>query len=37
MWSDATHFHLTGRLEAWEGETLIHARDVTHTVPRDHL
>ncbi|MGR3480920.1 CocE/NonD family hydrolase [Salipiger marinus] len=37
LWSDAGHFHLSGRLEAWENDRLIHARDVSHSVPRDHL
>ena len=37
MWSDATRFHLRARLEAWENDRLIHERDVTETVPRDHL
>jgi uncharacterized protein len=37
MWSDATTFYLTARIEAWEGETLIHARDLHDEVPRDHL
>ncbi|MEI4487838.1 CocE/NonD family hydrolase [Frigidibacter sp. MR17.14] len=35
--SDATTFHLSGRIEAWENDRLIYARDVTETVPRDHL
>ncbi|MWD27235.1 CocE/NonD family hydrolase [Aquicoccus sp. SCR17] len=37
MWSDATHFHLTGRVEAWAGEELVYARDVEDRIPRDHL
>lgn len=37
MWSDATTFHLTARIEAYEGDRLVHARDVTRAVPRDHL
>ncbi|WP_299964203.1 CocE/NonD family hydrolase [uncultured Roseobacter sp.] len=37
MWSDATHFHLTARIEAWQNDALIYARDVTDTIPRDHL
>jgi len=35
MWSDATHFHLKGRLEAYEGGALILARDVAESIPRD--
>ena len=37
MWSDATHFHLTARIEACENGTEIYARDVTDSIPRDHL
>ncbi len=37
MWSDATHFHLEARLEAYENDTLIHARDVSDRVKRDLL
>ncbi|WP_300062060.1 CocE/NonD family hydrolase [uncultured Roseobacter sp.] len=37
MWADATHFHLTARLEAYENDALIYERDVTDSVPRDHL
>ena len=36
MWSDATDFHLSARIEAWESDTLIYARDETETIPRDH-
>jgi putative CocE/NonD family hydrolase len=35
MWSDATHFYLKARLEAYEGGTLILARDVAESIPRD--
>ncbi|WP_300513814.1 CocE/NonD family hydrolase [Aliiroseovarius sp.] len=27
MWADATHFHLRARIEAYEGDSLLHARD----------
>ena len=37
MWSDATHFHLSARVEAFENGTLIYARDVSDTIPRDLL
>jgi uncharacterized protein len=32
---DATHFHLKGRLEAYEGESLCFERDWSESVPRD--
>ncbi|MEO0745294.1 MAG: CocE/NonD family hydrolase, partial [Pseudomonadota bacterium] len=32
MWSDATHFHLTARIEAYENGTEIYARDVTDSI-----
>ena len=35
MWSDATHFHLKGRLEAYEGEVLVLKREVSESIPRD--
>ena len=35
MWSDETHFFLTARLEAFENDALIHARDVTDRIARD--
>lgn len=37
MWSDATAFHLSARIEAWEGETMIYERDLKRAIPRDHL
>lgn len=37
MWSDATMFHLTARLEAYVDDTLIYARDMTDSVKRDHM
>ena len=37
MWSDAESFHLTARIEAWEDDELIYARDVEDSVPRDQL
>ena len=37
MWSDATHFHLSARVEAYENGALIYARDVSDTIPRDLL
>ncbi|WP_375688504.1 CocE/NonD family hydrolase [Pseudooceanicola sp. LIPI14-2-Ac024] len=35
MTCDVASFHLSGRLEAWEGEELVYERDVTASVPRD--
>lgn len=35
MWSDAENFHLTARIEAWEGEELIWLREHSEQVPRD--
>ena len=37
MWSDATHFHLSARIEAYAGEDLVYARDVTDSVVRNCL
>ncbi len=37
MWSDATHFYLIARLEAYENDVLIYARDVEDKVARDHI
>ncbi|MFK7755221.1 MAG: CocE/NonD family hydrolase [Sedimentitalea sp.] len=37
MWSDTTHFHLGATLSAYENGELIYERDVTDSVPRDHL
>lgn len=37
MWSDATHFHVTGRLEAYVNNDLVYARDVEDSIPRDHM
>lgn len=37
MWSDAENFHLKGRLEAYENDRLVLERDVTDSVPRDHM
>ncbi|NNE51352.1 MAG: CocE/NonD family hydrolase [Sulfitobacter sp.] len=37
MTSDRTHFHLTARLEAYENDKLIYARDLEETILRDHL
>jgi hypothetical protein len=37
MWSDAMHFDLTARLEAYENDVLIYARDHTDRIARDNL
>ncbi|WP_299782083.1 CocE/NonD family hydrolase [uncultured Roseobacter sp.] len=37
MWADATHFHLTARLEAYENDVLIYERDHSDRIERDHL
>ena len=37
MTCDARTFYLKGRLEAWQDDVLIYARDVTRDVPRDHM
>ena len=37
MWSDAENFHLTARLEAWEGDRLAYERELSDTIPRDAL
>ncbi len=37
MKSDATHFHLTARLEAYENDKLVYERDITDSIPRDHM
>ena len=35
MWADATHFHLSARIEAYEGDELVFEKDWTdETVPR---
>jgi hypothetical protein len=35
MTSDATDFHLTARLEAYEGDKLIFEKDLSESIPRD--
>ncbi|MGE0500515.1 MAG: CocE/NonD family hydrolase [Rhizobiaceae bacterium] len=37
MWCDHDSFYLTGRVEAYEGDKLVFARDFDQTVPRDHI
>ena len=37
MWSDATTFHLSATLEAYENDVLIYDRSLTDQIPRDHL
>lgn len=35
--SDATHFHVTGRIEAYEDDQLIFERDFAESIARDHI
>lgn len=37
MSSDAETFRLTGRVEAYEGDTLVFARDFEEKIPRNHI
>ncbi|MEH6520895.1 CocE/NonD family hydrolase [Sulfitobacter sp.] len=37
MKSDATNFHLTAKIEAWENDTLVYTREESDTIPRDHM
>lgn len=37
MWADATHFHLSASIEAYENDTRIHHRRLSDTIARDHL
>jgi len=37
MRADATHFHLTGRIEAYEGDVLIFERDFAENLERDGI
>ena len=37
MRSDATTFHLSARIEAWENGALIYSREENDAIPRDHL
>ena len=37
MTSDATHFHLTARIEAYENDELVYDRDLQESIARDHL
>ena len=35
MWCDDTRFYLSGRLEAYENDTLIYERDISDVINRD--
>ena len=37
MWSDLTDFHLRARIEAYENDKQVYARDVSDTITRDHI
>jgi putative CocE/NonD family hydrolase len=37
MWSDTTHLHMEARLEAFEGDNVVFARNYAEKVPRDFI
>ncbi|KIC50847.1 CocE/NonD family hydrolase [Tateyamaria sp. ANG-S1] len=37
MWSDATHFHISASIEAFENDTRIYHKDITDKIARDLL
>ncbi len=37
MWSDATHFHLKARMEAYEDDKLVFERDISDKIERDGM
>ena len=37
MWSDATHFHLSAQMQAFENDICIHERTITDRIPRRNL
>jgi len=37
MWADETHFHLRAEIEAFEGATRVHHREIAEKIARDHL
>ncbi|AXX96785.1 hypothetical protein [Profundibacter amoris] len=37
MWADAANFHLSARIEAYEGDRLVFEKDFTETIPRDMI
>ncbi|MCR9127430.1 MAG: CocE/NonD family hydrolase [Rhodobacteraceae bacterium] len=37
MWADATRFHMTATLTAYENDVQVHHRQISDSVPRDHL
>ncbi|WP_299554810.1 CocE/NonD family hydrolase [uncultured Tateyamaria sp.] len=37
MWSDATHFHLNAKLDAFENDIRVYQREITDKVPRRNL
>lgn len=37
MWSDASTFYLTARIEAWENDKIVYSRDHKDSIPRDQL
>ena len=37
MRSDATTFHLSAKIEAWENDKLVYSREENDAIPRDHM
>ncbi len=37
MWADATHFHLSASIEAFENDVQVHHRTITDTIPRNEM
>ena len=37
MSCDKTHFYLSAQIEAFENDALVHSREITDSIPRDHL
>ena len=37
MWSDASYFHLSARLEAYENDQLVFDKDISESIARDHM
>jgi len=37
MTADATHFHLSNHMDAWQGDTRVFTKSWTRSIPRDHV
>jgi hypothetical protein len=37
MTADATHFHLSNHMDAWEGDVRVFTKSWTKAIPRDHV